>query len=203
LSVGQRLFDKRNLSLPSILIKKVLWEMDALAPFRIPAATLKADEASYEWKLGPDFLAIFDEEHEGIKGTFLVNMDLFREGGFATLEFVVQGMIETTCDRCMVPIDLPIEAEYQIIIKYGDPSDSTDDVLFVDPDSPDLNVGKHVYDFILLSVPISHRIPGCEQMENSPCDTSILAYLSQNNVNEAPGGEDDSPWDDLKKVIDN
>jgi len=177
--------------------------MDALAPFRIPAATLKADEASYEWKLGPDFLAIFDEEHEGIKGSFLVNMDLFREGGFVTLEFVVQGRIETTCDRCMVPIDMPIEADYQIIIKYGDPSDSTDEVLFVDPDSPDLNVGKHIYDFILLSVPISHRIPGCEQMENSPCDTSILTYLSQNKVDEAPGGQDDSPWDDLKKVIDN
>lgn len=178
--------------------------MDALAPFRIPAATIKADEASYEWKLGPEFLNLFDEEHEGVQGQFLVNMDLHREGGIAILEFIIQGIVDTTCDRCMVPINMPIESDYQMIIKYGDPADSTDEVVFVDPDSPDLNVGKHIYDFILLSVPISHRIPGCEKMENSPCDTSITSYLSQHQVDDhSARDEGDSPWDDLKKVIDN
>ncbi len=89
----------------------------------------------------------------------------------------------------MVPINMPIEADYQMIVKYGDPSDSTDEVVFMDSDSSDLNVGQHIYDFILLSVPISHRIPDCEQMENSPCDTSILTYLSQNQVDEMPKGD--------------
>jgi uncharacterized metal-binding protein YceD (DUF177 family) len=104
----------------------------------------------------------------------------------------------------MVPIKMPIESDYQMVVKYGDPADSTDEVVFVDPDSPDLNVGKHIYDFILLSVPISHRIPGCEKMENSPCDTSILSYLSSQQIEENPGrGESDSPWDDLKKSMDN
>ncbi len=177
--------------------------MDALAPFRIPAATLKADEASYEWRLGPDFLALFDEEHEGVTGQFLVNMELHREEGMTTLEFIVQGSIETTCDRCMVPIILPIEADFQMIIKYGDPADSTDEVLFLPSEAPDLNVGKHIYDFILLSVPISHLIPDCERIENSPCDTSILSYLTQHQIDEMPdGGERESPWDDLKKQID-
>ncbi len=44
---------------------------------------LKADEASYEWKLGPDFLALFDEEHEGITGHFRSSLwNFYREGGF-------------------------------------------------------------------------------------------------------------------------
>ena len=167
--------------------------MDALAPFRIPAAILKADEASYEWKLGPDFLAIFDEEHEGITGHFEVQMELN-----------VHGIVDTTCDRCMVPIKMPIESDYQMVVKHGDPADSTDEVVFIDSDSSDLNVGQHIYDFILLSVPISHRIPDCDQMENSPCDTSFLTYLSQNQVDEMPKGDkSESPWDDLKKQIDN
>ncbi len=178
--------------------------MDALAPFRIPAAILKADEASYEWKLGPDFLAIFDEEHEGITGHFEVHMELHREGGLTTLEFNVQGIVDTSCDRCMVPINMAIESDYQMVVKHGDPADSTDEVVFIDSDSSDLNVGQHIYDFILLSVPISHRIPDCDQMENSPCDTSILTYLSQNQVDEMPKGDkSESPWDDLKKQIDN
>jgi hypothetical protein len=32
----------------------------------------------------------------------------------------------------------------------------------------------------------------------------VLSYLSEKNENDNPdGGNDDSPWEDLKKVIDN
>lgn len=178
--------------------------MDALAPFRIPVATLKADEASYEWELGPDFLTIFDDEHQPVDGLFTVAMELHRTAGITTLEFDVQGSIQTTCDRCMVPINLPIEAEYQLVVKFGDPNDSTDEVVFLEPEAPDLNVGQHIYDFILLSIPISHRIPDCESLENSPCDASILSFLSENEKhNDSNRDDDENPWIDLKKVIDN
>jgi uncharacterized metal-binding protein YceD (DUF177 family) len=178
--------------------------MDALAPFRIPVATLKADEASYEWELGPEFLTIFDDEHEPVDGQFTVGMELHRAAGIATLEFAINGSINTTCDRCLVPIKLPIVAEYQLVVKFGDPNESTDEVVFMGPEAPDLNVGQHIYDFILLSIPISHRIPDCENLENSPCDTSILSYLAENEKNNDSGGDDDeNPWNELKKVIDN
>lgn len=178
--------------------------MDSLAPFRIPVATLKSDEASYSWELGPDFLAIFDDEHEPCQGQYFVDMELQRAAGITTLYFEVRGALETTCDRCLVPINMPFSADYQLVVKFGDPSESTDEVVFIDPDAPELNVGNHLYDFILLSIPISHRIPGCEQLENSPCDRTVLNYLAQHPPGEnAPGNDGPSPWDDLKKVIDN
>lgn len=178
--------------------------MDALAPFRIPIATLKADEASYEWELGPDFLAIFDDEHEPLSGHFSVKMNLHRAGGIVNLDFLVQGTVQTHCDRCLASIQMPVKVEYQLIVKYGEPAESTDEVIFVNPDIPNLNVGKHIYDFILLSIPISQRIPNCESMENSPCDTSVLAYLSKNQIEENSGERNDTPpWDELKKAIEN
>ncbi len=178
--------------------------MDPLAPFRIPLATLKADEASYEWELGPEFIAIFDDEHEPVNGQFSVSMEFHRAAGIATLEFIVDGSINTSCDRCLVPIVIPIEAEYQLVVKFGDPNESTDEVVFMEPEAPDLNVGQHIYDFILLSIPISHRIPGCEKIENPPCDMSVLSYLIENeNKTNSNGDDDESPWNDLKKVIDN
>ena len=33
--------------------------MDALAPFRIPVASLKAEQLRYNWELGPDFFKLF------------------------------------------------------------------------------------------------------------------------------------------------
>lgn len=178
--------------------------MDALAPFRIPVATLKSDEASYSWELGPPFLAIFDDEHEPLIGRFFVDMELHRAGGITTLDFAVKGTLDTTCDRCLAPIVMPFSADYQLVVKFGDPAESTDEVVFIDPDAPELNVGKHMYDFILLSIPISHRIEGCETLKDSPCDTSVLHYLSQHPPGDrTPDGNNPSPWDELKKVIDN
>ena len=177
--------------------------MDVLAPFRIPASALKADEASYEWELGSDFLRIFDEEHEGIKGRFKASLELFREGGIINATFLISGSIETSCDRCSVAINLPIDNEYQVIIKYGDPEDSIDDVIFIQSDTHELNVGKHIYDFIMLSVPISHRIAGCETLDNPPCDMSIVKYLSENQSNEETTGDKESPWDHLKREMEN
>jgi len=178
--------------------------MDALAPFRIPVATLKADHASFEWKLGPEFLAIFDDQHETEKGTFTVRMLLERTGGITTLYFNMNGIVDTPCDRCMAQINLPVEGEYQVIVKFGDPTESTDEVVVVDPESPALNVGTHIYDFILLSIPISRRIPGCDSSENPPCDMTVLSFLTTNQENENPNsGNDDPLWEDLKKVIDN
>ena len=177
--------------------------MDALAPFRIPAAALKADQATYQWSLGSDFLALFDEEHEGITGQFTVQLDLDRSGGFNTADFRIMGQVKTTCDRCAVPIDLPVESDYQVMIKHGNPDESTDEVIFIEEDAPVFQVGKIIYDFVMLSVPISHRIPGCDQMENAPCDFSILNYLNQHQPEEEKGNDDDSPWQDLKNIVDN
>ena len=178
--------------------------MDALAPFRIPVTSLKADEAEFQWKLGPDFLKIFNEDQDTENGRFEVNMNLQTTSGVITLDFQVEGIVETLCDRCLVKIEMPVSGQYEIIVKFGDPAETTDEVIFIEPEAHELNVGSLVYDFILLSIPISRRIPDCENLPDPPCDMTVLAYLSQNNnETKTSDGDDDPLWGDLKKVIDN
>ena len=178
--------------------------MDALAPFRIPVASLKAEQLRYNWELGPDFFKLFDDEHETEKGQFNVEMMLNRTGTVTTLDFQVSGIVQTLCDRCLAPIEMPINGEYELIVKFGDPKDTTDEVIFIDPESNGLNVGQLIYDFVLLSIPISRRIPGCETMDNRPCDLTVLAYLSEKkDDNNSTQSDDDSLWGDISKAIDN
>lgn len=175
--------------------------MDALAPFRIPVASLKADEARFGWELGPDFFKLFDDEHETEKGRFTIVLDLKRTGNVNKLDFYISGVVETTCDRCMVPIEMPIGGQYEVVVKFGDPEESTDEVIVIDPEANGLNAGQLIYDFVLLSIPISRRIPGCEEMTNPPCDMTVLSFLSENKNIDQSG--DDSLWEDLRKVTDN
>ena len=177
--------------------------MDALAPFRIPISALKADSDSFKWEIGPDFFALFDEEHQPPRGNFKVVMELERTGLLVTLDFNVKGSLQTTCDRCMVPIEMKLENEFQLIVKFGNPDESTDEVIFIDAESTGLNVGQSIYDFILLSIPISHRIPNCETLDNPPCDMSIVNYLNENKVDEVNPEEQKLLWEQLKKAIDN
>jgi uncharacterized metal-binding protein YceD (DUF177 family) len=177
--------------------------MDAMAPYRLPVASLKAEEARYSWDLAPDFFRVFDDEHETEKGKFSVIVDLAHTGTITTLHFHISGLVETACDRCLAQINMPIQGEYDIIVKFGDPEETTDEVLFVDPESSGLNLGKHIYDFVLLSIPIVRRIPGCTEMENRPCDMTILSYLSETKDENNNTPEGDSLWGDLRNAIDN
>lgn len=176
--------------------------MDALASFRIPLAVLKSDETSLQWQLGPDFLAIFDQEHPPLPARFDVCLEVMRIAGVITLDFLVNGVLETPCDRCLADLELDFSAEYQVVVKFGDPAESTDEVIFIDPDAPEINIGELIYDFALLSIPVSHRIPNCENLDPSPCDWSVLSHISDESSTDS-GNEPDSPWDQLRNALEN
>jgi uncharacterized metal-binding protein YceD (DUF177 family) len=177
--------------------------MDVLAPFRIPLSALKADSASFSWEIGRDFFGLFDDEHQPPDGSFSVGLELEHTGGITVLAFRIDGKLKTNCDRCTAPIELPIESEAEILVKFGNPAESTDEVIVLDPEAPELNVGKIIYDFILLSIPIRHLLEGCETLDPMPCDTSITQYLSASNETPSIPEVDNPLWDDLKKAMDN
>lgn len=177
--------------------------MDALAPFRIPLSALKADAASFKWEIGPEFFALFDDDHLPPNGRFDVSLEIERNGGVTVLDFEIQGKLNTVCDRCTVPIAMPIDNDYQMLVKFGNPDETTDEVIVIDQEAPELNVGKTIYDFVLISIPISQRIPDCESMENPPCDMTIIQYLEDNIIEELPPQEINPLWDELKKGLEN
>ena len=177
--------------------------MDALAPYRIPAAILKKDSAEFSWDLDRRFLALFDDKQNDLAGQFTIDLVLNREGGVASLNFTVTGQVETICERCMADIQMPVSGDFELLVNFGDPEDSTDEVLFIHHDTQKLDLGKHMYDFILLSIPISQRIPDCESLSEPPCDPSVLNYLMEKNDDHPHDDEKKSIWDDLKNVMDN
>jgi len=177
--------------------------MDPLGAFRIPASALRAAESTYAWTLEPEFFNLLDEDHPAPEGQFRVFLVLRRLAGVVTLEIQVEGSWKAACDRCNAPVTIPVEGTYQVIVKTGDPRESTDEVIFLDPEATEFSVAQLVYDFALLTLPVSRKLEGCENMEPSPCDRTILDYLEKHDQGAGPDDTDDSPWNDLKNALDN
>jgi len=178
--------------------------MDILGAFRIPVSALKAGEAAYSWTLGPDFFTAIDEDHPAPDGGFHATMALQRTAALVTMEFAIEGHLLTLCDRCTAPITIPVTGEYQVILKPGNPDDSTDEVIYYEPEATYISVAQLVYDFAILSIPITRRLDGCESLDPAPCDATVLSYLRKSEEEALQlRKESGNPWDDLKKVFDN
>ena len=127
------------------------------------------------------------------KGLLSIQLTFDKSVNVSTMIFDIEGKISTTCDRCTAEINLPIVDQHSILLKLGEEKDSTDEVMYIHPETSELNLSQIIYEFIVLSVPIM-KVYDCEYDEPLPCNASILDKLDASKE-ENKGS---SIWDDLK-----
>ena len=64
-------------------------------------------------------------------------------------EFTVNGTVNTVCDRCNDPIEVPIEGDYRIVYKFGEEVSDDENLIVLDPDAYELNIADQLYEFIV------------------------------------------------------
>ncbi|MDE5969239.1 MAG: DUF177 domain-containing protein, partial [Muribaculaceae bacterium] len=70
-----------------------------------------------------------------------VVLTLVYNGNFYDLTFDVTGTVTLLCDRCLDNLDVPIEAQYHVVVKFGESYDDSSDEMLVIPESDNyLNV---------------------------------------------------------------
>lgn len=112
------------------------------------------------------------------------------------LDFTLEGVVKAECDRCTAMIDLPIEDERQLIVKFGEEAMETEDeVVFILREAPDFNVAKYLYEFVVLALPITNTYD-CENDAQPPCNFEVLKHLSP----DSETGKSNSVWDSLKDL---
>lgn len=76
------------------------------------------------------------------------------------LEFHLTGTIIVACDRCLDDLELPIDATYNLIVKYGEDYDDNSDTILILPESDNyLNVAYMIHDTAVLAIPSRHVHP--------------------------------------------
>ena len=117
------------------------------------------------------------------------------------LTFDLDGSIKTDCDRCLASINLPIESQEDLIIKFAEEADDEVDIVYIERGAAELNVATYLYEYICLAMPVAN-IYNCEDEEENVCDLKMLDYLDNKAAEESEEKKEDnssnSPWDELK-----
>jgi uncharacterized metal-binding protein YceD (DUF177 family) len=72
-------------------------------------------------------------------------------------------------------------------------------VVFISREAPELNVAKFIYEFVVLSLPITNTYD-CESENPRPCNMEVLDFLNKINENDDDDVSGDSVWDALKDL---
>lgn len=124
-------------------------------------------------------------------GNVRARLSLEKKETMMIAEFSVTGTVNTVCDRCNDPIELPVEGNYRIIYKFGNEVSDDENLIVLDPDAYELDVAAPLYELLCVSLPtrILHQ-PG-------ECNEEMMALYNSYTINAGqPDEDDDDDWDD-------
>lgn len=174
-----------------------LFEEMGKTKYIISTGGLPVGNHEFEFEVTDAFFK--ENETEEIKGaSVFVKALLLKQNNLMQLEFNLNGTVKVDCDRCLKEFDFPFSSDEKLVVKYGKPEDSSDEVLMIPEGETQLNVTHHLYEFILTAVP-ARKVP-CEiDEEKFQCDTDVLEKLNENSISDE-SAENNPLWEKLKKV---
>ncbi|MBA3663981.1 MAG: DUF177 domain-containing protein [Bacteroidetes bacterium] len=124
---------------------------------------------------------------------------LTKQNNLLQMSFEINGTVGVECDRCLKDFDFPVEAEEVLVIKHGNPDESTDEILVIPEGEDEFDVAQYIYEYIVLALPV-RKVP-CELDEESfKCDYETLEKLNSIS-SDAKKEEPINPlWEQLNKL---
>jgi uncharacterized metal-binding protein YceD (DUF177 family) len=146
----------------------------------------------------------FFEHFEGEIRRGKVNVKVLLQKNSTNMEFhfIIKGMVEVTCDRCIDKFMFPIESTHHLYVKFGEEEyEEDDDIVVLPHEAYKINVARYIFEFIHLSLPLQRFHPDDENGQ-STCDQEMIKKIEEHQHRES-NENDDPRWDKLKDILKN
>lgn len=183
---------KKNVSLQAQNVIKIGLLMRQRMDYTIAFTALAIGEHKFDFEIDK---TLFEQyENEDILGANVsLNIVLLKEERMLTFKFTFHGVLNVLCDRCLDPLDINVEGNNTLFIKFGDEYLEEDvDVIVISNKEHIIDLSQYIYEYILLQKPMKcvHKI--------SQCNKDILERI---NIQEKDSGESIDPrWSELKNI---
>lgn len=170
--------------------------MQALRQYIIPIKGLDVKVHHYTFEVDHQFFAEF-ENSPIHSGQVKIELELEKKYDNLVLDFSTLGEVKTECDRCTAIVDFPIDSSFELIFKYDENEREEGEIIYIHPESHEINVSTFIYENIILALPII-KVFDCESKDPAPCNKEVLKYLNKEQKEES--GSNNPFKDALKQV---
>lgn len=133
--------------------------MGKYSAYKVILGNLPEGHHEQDFDIDTTFFRNMEDEHI-IDADLKAHLDMEYRNGIYDCNFTIRGMMHIPCDRCLDPMEHPVDATYHIAVKYGpEYDDSSDDVLVIPDSDMFLNVAYMLHDTIILTIPMRHVHP--------------------------------------------
>lgn len=165
--------------------------MEPLKEFAVPLKGLKPGLHQYHFEVESHFFKNFDKSPIE-QGRFSIDMEVDKGNDLFNIQVDIQGNYSCSCDRCLAPIELPIEYQDQLILKFEEGIDD-DVVIYLDPQTSEWNAARTIFEMICMAMPLTN-VYDCD---GTVCNQEVLKKLENfEKTNIAT----DTLWDKLKNI---
>lgn len=166
--------------------------------YKINLKSLSFGEHRYSYELRDSYFSSL-EGSEVSAGEVYVDVVLNREGNIFRLALDYDGYVCLPCDRCLEPVELDVDAGFDLVVKFGEEDYGVDeDIIVLSERDGVLDLSWHMYEDILLSLPVQRTHESDED-----CDPSMMKLYGGMRTAVEPqedGGESVSPEKDADGV---
>ena len=117
---------------------------------------------------GKEFFDSFENE-EIFDADLQIRILVEKSGRYIGVDCDIEGDLTVECDRCLDMVDMPVDVQVRLSVKFGEQEDSEisqdaeREVIFVKNYDAQLDMSQIVYDYACLALPMqrTHEVGGC------------------------------------------
>ncbi len=160
---------------------------------------LKSGKYEYDFTLDSTFFEAYQND-EIKEGTVDFKVILEKRERMLLFNFSFKGKLKTTCDRCLGEMEIPVEGDDTLCVKFSDTETTDDeDVVFLPENAYKIDLAQWMYEYVAVRIPMQHVHPEGE------CDSEMLKYISDERIESEESQPDqaktDPRWDALKSLL--
>ena len=167
--------------------------------FIIPLNGLAVGKNEFFIRAGKDFFESFEND-EILDADLQIRILVEKSGRYVGVDCDMKGTITVECDRCLDPLEMPVDEQVRLSVKFGEEEnsetgqDSEREVVFVKEDDAELDMSQIVYDYACLALPMQRM------HEEGGCNPDVMKYYG--GVEEdVDAGVAESPFAALKGLF--
>ena len=166
----------------------------------IPLNGLTCTQTRFCWQVGEEFFESFGNS-EIFDADLEIAAMVGRQGRSVMVSGKASGSVTVECDRCLEDLQLPVNADFELEVRFGEGEDEQQEdgreILYVPETDTEMDLGQIVYDYVCLSLPLQRVHP------EGGCNQDALRFLgleTEDDSSEAQPGEN-NPFAALKGLF--